>query len=189
VDNENLHINDELIEEEIQWCFYNIIRYLKEDRELFNKAGAYFLDDQRGAALMTGIRDRIQNWLIVALTRRGFSTATRIASQERPSVDFQSMLRGNNQISQLYTQFRTWLIGHLHDQDIDTFILNLRLFSNIHHYEDENLFKDWFPKRKQVKKIVEEELRDNILTDLRNDDLWKPVQEKLGYPSISFAER
>jgi hypothetical protein len=188
-DKENLHINAKLIEEELQWCFYNIIRYLKEDRELFNKAGAYFLDDQRGAALMTGIRDRIQNWLIVALTRRGFSTATRIASQERPSVDFQSMLHGDNQISQLYTQFRTCLIGHLHDQEIDTFILNLRLFSNIHHYEDENLFKDWFPKRKQVKKIVEEELRDNILTDLRNDELWKPVQEKLGYPSISFAER
>jgi hypothetical protein len=100
-------------EKEYKWCFYNVLKYLKEDREIYNKAGLYWLDDQRGATLMSMIRDEIQNRLIDALTHQGFSEATRIASQGGAVfVDFEPKLENDSLISGLYKRFLIWLKSH-----------------------------------------------------------------------------
>jgi hypothetical protein len=166
--------NDD-IRRKYRWCFYHLIVYVRERNAITDKFGAYFLSDPRGEKLLAAIERNIIDRLRKVYNRpEGFDELGQILSQQQTLPDLQIELGINYKANDLYEIFKEWIKNNNPENQINEFIRDLKLYSNIINYETTKMFSDWYPRKEGVNQGVDE-LLEQIIPELRWDSRYRSV--------------
>jgi hypothetical protein len=160
--------NDD-IRKEYRWCFYHLILYVRERNVITDKFGAYFLSDPRGEGLLVAVEKNIIDRLRkVYNTPEGFDELGQILSQQQTLPDLEIELGINYKANDLYEIFKEWIKNNNPENQINEFIRDLKLYSNIINYERTKMFEDWYREKEGVKRNLIKS-KNTLISELKKD--------------------
>ncbi len=177
--------NEEEIERDYEFCFYNLIVYVKERNLLIDEFGAYALNDPRGETLVIKVEENIIYRLRQVFGNLGLDQIRLILSQGQTFTDLKDKIGlsiRHNIAYELYEKFKKWIKDESNAEEVELFIRDLRLYANILEYEKTKMFNDWYPLKEGINQDLHE-LRENIIPVLRSDSRYFSIaKDYLNYP-------